>query len=183
MMKYSNSFYVLVHQMGLIIKRQYRLMEAFSMFQDAYSGFVALLGMSHYATAQAAYSLAIINILLGQKSNAYGYFHVASGTFKNVLGKYHILTLAALEWEARCYLAEQRTGESIDLSTSKSEWQNRKNCELCGERFRFFRNHRHHCRVCSRTVCNSCSTHTTLVIEFHNRNTVRMCDKCFDQGF
>ena len=172
-----------MHKLAIVVKRKQNLMESFSLLKQAYEGYSTLLGISHHSTAQSAYSLGIIHILIGERIQAYDYFHIAFNNFKQSLGKSHALTVSAREWEARCYLTVCKAEDAQDTDADCFEWRMNKRCELCGIKFRYFRCHRHHCRVCARTVCHTCSSHSTLVMDYHHRNLVRMCDKCYSQGF
>lgn len=47
-------------------------------------------------------------------------------------------------------------GDENEFFISRATWVNAPNCELCNFTFTFIVR-RHHCRICSRTVCATCS--------------------------
>lgn len=58
---------------------------------------------------------------------------------------------------------------------SKETYNNSDNCELCAKKFKLtFRSH--HCRVCSKTVCNYCSLERRLSQEDESKYFT--CNEC-----
>jgi hypothetical protein len=57
--------------------------------------------------------------------------------------------------------------------------QDARTCELCSAHFTVF-HRRHHCRICGKVVCNSCSTHR-LKISSNSSGIQRVCDDCFSK--
>ncbi|KAF9401819.1 hypothetical protein BGX21_000457 [Mortierella sp. AD011] len=53
-------------------------------------------------------------------------------------------------------------------------------CMICTEEFGTFFRRRHHCRVCGKVVCHSCSSHTILIKGTTSEKLGRACDDCFD---
>lgn len=70
-----------------------------------------------------------------------------------------------------------------ELYKSKNNWKNDPVCQICSSIFRFATNRRHHCRICSKSVCNVCSPNKVVVYEFHINDPVRICLTCSSQGF
>lgn len=67
---------------------------------------------------------------------------------------------------------------------SKATWVNMPGCELCNRQFTTVTLVRpHHCRICSRCVCDQCSKMKTVTKEFGITTPVRCCDMCEQQGF
>ena len=52
-----------------------------------------------------------------------------------------------------------------------------KHCQLCGIGFTLTRR-RHHCRVCGRLVCASCSPHRLVIQSIDPKKKVRVCNPC-----
>ncbi len=52
-----------------------------------------------------------------------------------------------------------------------------KQCQLCGIGFTLTRR-RHHCRVCGRLVCASCSPHRLVIQSIDPKKKVRVCNPC-----
>jgi hypothetical protein len=59
-------------------------------------------------------------------------------------------------------------------------WQTDKSssgCQLCGRGFTLTRR-RHHCRICGKLVCNSCSPHRLVIASIDEKKRQRLCNTC-----
>ncbi|KAF9288028.1 hypothetical protein BGZ68_000925 [Mortierella alpina] len=56
-------------------------------------------------------------------------------------------------------------------------------CMLCDEEFGTIFRRKHHCRVCGKVVCHSCSTRTVLIQGTHSEKVGRACDQCIGTMF
>ncbi|KAF9956554.1 hypothetical protein BGZ72_002688 [Mortierella alpina] len=56
-------------------------------------------------------------------------------------------------------------------------------CMLCDEEFGTIFKRKHHCRVCGKVVCHSCSTRTVLIQGTHSEKVGRACDQCIGTMF
>ncbi|KCV72602.1 hypothetical protein H696_00186 [Fonticula alba] len=52
-------------------------------------------------------------------------------------------------------------------------------CMVCSRGFTSVGRRRHHCRHCSRLVCNSCSSRSCAIPKFGSSTRLRVCDHCF----
>lgn len=92
---------------------------------------------------------------------------------------------AAASAEGDKLLGIHATDEDDEESfVSKATWVNMPGCELCNRQFTTVTLVRpHHCRICSRCVCDQCSRGKTVTKEFGMATPVRCCDMCEQQGF
>ncbi|KAF0682959.1 Aste57867_24972 [Aphanomyces stellatus] len=75
---------------------------------------------------------------------------------------------------------EPHLGTLVKYVTTPQDWatQLRKQCMSCARRFTFFRR-RHHCRLCGRTLCGSCTKHKMhLGLNAAVQEKVRVCHVC-----
>ena len=152
----------------------------------ALEGFETLLGPTHLCTAETAYNYAILCVQQGKRNIAKDYFSRSHKGLLAALGSDHQHTLDALHWEMKCLESietnELEGGNKDDLYKSRKAWTKSTNCQICMTIFTMLRRE-HHCRICSRSVCNDCSPNTTLVLEFGDKKPSRVCSTCEQQGF
>ena len=58
--------------------------------------------------------------------------------------------------------------------SAPSEWQDTEICQLCHKRFMKVFRPRHHCRMCGKCVCRTCSPYTHRI----NNQSMRICHEC-----
>lgn len=174
-----------VNHLGVLLKQQGNFDEATPLLARALEGFKSSLGSDHLCTAEAAYNYAILCVQQGKRCKASGLFSLAHAGLKKALGAEHQHTLDALHWEIKC--KDSVSTDSLEsgeesIYVSKSTWKKSPTCDACSVPFTIMRRE-HHCRVCSRSVCNDCSPGKTLVAEFDSKAFVRTCSICEQQGF
>ena len=171
--------------MGVLLKQQGRFQESETFLKRALEGFETLLGPVHLCTAETAYNFAVLCVQKGNRKTAKEYFNRAHKGLSTALGAEHQHTLDALHWEmkcADCTEANVLEGGKDEIYISKKTWTKSTNCQLCMMIFTMLRRE-HHCRICSRSVCNDCSPSSTLVLEFDEKKPSRICSTCEQQGF
>jgi hypothetical protein len=52
------------------------------------------------------------------------------------------------------------------------------NCMICDERFSIH-TRRHHCRICGKCICGSCSNNRLKLVQLKMQKKSRVCDQCF----
>jgi len=62
-------------------------------------------------------------------------------------------------------------------SATKEEEKQAESCERCGVKFTFFKR-RHHCRICMKTVCATCSDYKIIVPKISVSTPSRVCFVC-----
>jgi len=176
-----------VNHLGVLLKQRGELEQGEKLLERALDGFRASLGAEHLCTAEAAYNYGVLCVQEGKRTKAAGLFSLAAVGLKKTLGAEHQHTLDALHWEIKCKesssgAAALEEGQDASVFQSKELWKKSPSCEVCAVAFTLMRRE-HHCRVCSRSVCNDCSPGKTLVLEFDAKNFVRVCSVCEQQGF
>jgi tetratricopeptide (TPR) repeat protein len=174
-----------VNHLGVLLKQQGQLDEAEKLLARALEGFTAVLGAEHVCTAEAAYNYAVLCVQKGRRHKAVGMFASAHTGLKKSLGAEHQHTLDALHWEIKCRDSvppDALESQEGNVFQSKDSWKKSPLCEVCQVAFTLMRRE-HHCRVCSRSVCNDCSLGKSLVLEFDAKTFVRICSICEQQGF
>jgi len=177
-----------VNHLGVLLKQKGELGQAEKLLARALDGFRASLGPDHLCTAEAAYNYGVLCVQEGKRGKAAGLFSLAHSGLKKTLGAEHQHTLDALHWEIKCKEAvtpgtlESGGEDSESVFQSKEMWKKSPTCDVCSVAFTLMRRE-HHCRICSRSVCNDCSPSKTLVAEFDPKAFVRICSICEQQGF
>lgn len=178
-----------VNHMACLLKQQGRIKDAEVNFERALAGLAIALGPNHLLTAETAYNYAVLRVQQGKRKSASRLFAQAQRGLAENLGPEHQHTLDALYWEIKCVKEEDGTistassGNSEEkLFVSRNTWKQSDQCELCEMHFTMVKR-QHHCRVCSRSVCNECSLHNTMVLEYDSTKPVRCCSVCAQQGF
>ena len=65
---------------------------------------------------------------------------------------------------------------------SKKDWVREQHCTSCRVSYSLTRRE-HHCRACSRSVCDDCSQGLTYMQEFGMKSRSRCCNECTTLGF
>lgn len=167
------------------MKQQGKFQDSETYLKRALEGFETLLGSTHLCTAETAYNYAVLSVQKGNRKIAKEYFNRAHKGLNTALGSEHQHTLDALHWEMKCsesIAALALEGGKDDMFISKKTWTKSSSCQICMMIFTMLRRE-HHCRVCSRSVCNDCSPNTTLVLEFNDKKPSRLCSTCEQQGY
>jgi hypothetical protein len=95
--------------------------------------------------------------------------------------------ITATELRDAWYADLQRLTQGSDQGTAgfvAPVWQTDKSssgCQLCSRGFTLTRR-RHHCRICGKLVCNSCSPHRLVIASIDKKKKVRVCNACVDEG-
>jgi len=66
-------------------------------------------------------------------------------------------------------------------ATPVKEWvpdDNAASCMVCTKAFSYKRR-KHHCRLCGRVICGSCSRNRVKIQHVTKKDKVRVCDRCF----
>lgn len=189
-----------VNHIGVVLKQQNKLEESESYFARALQGLKTVYGIGNYLVAECAYNYAIVCVQMGNRDKAHSLFALSYKGLCITLGADHLHTLDALQWEIKCKSAtstalhnsvstavssDYESGNRIGDDTvyiSKNDWKHSTSCQSCSRSFSVL-NREHHCRVCSRSVCNDCSSWKTVVYEFHPALPSRCCNRCKQQGF
>jgi len=70
--------------------------------------------------------------------------------------------------------------EVLDVPTWPSrEWEHAPSCFVCLKEFSLLVR-KHHCRSCGRTLCDACSSKTSVIPFFGYNTPVRVCNLCYD---
>jgi len=175
-----------VNHLGVLLKQKGELAQGQELLERALNGFRTTLGPDHLCTAEAAYNYGVLCVQEGKRGKAAGLFSSAHNGLKKTLGAEHQHTLDALHWEIKCKDAQvslvSLEGGEEPVFQSKDQWKKSTACDVCNVAFTLMRRE-HHCRICSRSVCNDCSQGKTLVVEFDPKAFVRICSTCEQQGF
>jgi len=174
-----------INHMGVLLKQQGKFEESETFLKRALEGFETLLGSTHLCTAETAYNYAVLCVQKGKRNIAKDYFSRSHKGLLAALGAEHQHTLDALHWEMKCtesIESNEIEGGKDEIYKSKKTWTKSTNCQICMMIFTMLRRE-HHCRICSRSVCNDCSPNTTLVLEFDEKKPSRVCTTCEQQGF
>jgi tetratricopeptide (TPR) repeat protein len=177
-----------VNHLGVLLKQLGNFREAEECLRRALNGFEEKLGPDHLCTAEAAYNFAVLRVQQGLRRQARDLFTRSLKGLVKSLGNEHQHTLDALYWEDKCkQSATDSSAGSVEegaetVFNSKSTWVHAPSCEICSSAYTLIKRE-HHCRVCSKSVCNDCSMGKTLVLEFDATSPVRYCSTCEQQGF
>ncbi|CAM9123687.1 unnamed protein product [Heterosigma akashiwo] len=90
-----------------------------------------------------------------------------------------------------CCNGKEKKGQTAEVSESTSlleafsrpEWTSDKEAHSCFECHQAFDvvERRHHCRRCQNIFCGNCSRFQRPVLIFKMTNSVRLCEKCYDE--
>lgn len=190
---------ITVDRLGIILKYQFLFDEAEKCFTRALLGFEKKLGLENIYTAETAYNYAVLCIQMGKRFKAKTLFEKSYFGISKHHGIEHPHCVDTFNWVKKCendILIEQielnrrssiefnEDNDIIEKKTSneiRKNWICRPSCRVCKSLYSFL-NREHHCRICSKSICNNCSKNNTYSLEFAS-HLVKCCDICIRQGF